>query len=463
SGCLSNPCFGGATCIDLPFNDMSGSGADSGSGTMSGDGSMSGSGDSSGKDSSGSSSGSGFSGWGSNDGIYGYSETDNAYSGSPSGLGSGGYVEIGMGSGDETATSRKRSFECKCPSGYSGPLCDKRNPPKTGCLSNPCFGGSTCIDLDQGISGSGSSSSSGNGFASGSDSSNLEGESGSGSGFRASGWGSEGGIYGFGLEEDDLPSAGSGSGGESWSSGDDVSGSGMASGEGSGLEPAFMCKCPPGFTGDLCENNVEPCKDNPCVHGICVPVNKSSPGYGESSGSGSGSGLGSGDLENVTYEEYGPDDLVTRKTENGFVDPLSRSNNKNGGHKESRKRAFVCVCDDGFKGLKCDKEDNWKSGSGSGSGSISGSGSGSGDVSGSGESEASGSGGFSGSGESGSGVTVVVASGSGDLSGSGESGSGESGSGVNVVDVSGSGDLSGSGESACLSNPCFGDATCIDI
>jgi hypothetical protein len=32
----------------------------------------------------------------------------------------------------------------------------------------------------------------------------------------------------------------------------------------------FRCECPPGFTGPLCQHNLNECESSPCVHGICV-------------------------------------------------------------------------------------------------------------------------------------------------------------------------------------------------
>lgn len=30
------------------------------------------------------------------------------------------------------------------------------------------------------------------------------------------------------------------------------------------------CECTPGFTGPLCQHNLNECESSPCVHGICV-------------------------------------------------------------------------------------------------------------------------------------------------------------------------------------------------
>lgn len=32
----------------------------------------------------------------------------------------------------------------------------------------------------------------------------------------------------------------------------------------------FRCECAPGFTGPLCQHNLNECESSPCVHGICV-------------------------------------------------------------------------------------------------------------------------------------------------------------------------------------------------
>lgn len=32
----------------------------------------------------------------------------------------------------------------------------------------------------------------------------------------------------------------------------------------------FRCECPQGFTGPLCQHNLNECESSPCVHGICV-------------------------------------------------------------------------------------------------------------------------------------------------------------------------------------------------
>lgn len=32
----------------------------------------------------------------------------------------------------------------------------------------------------------------------------------------------------------------------------------------------YRCDCAPGFTGPLCQHNLNECESSPCVHGICV-------------------------------------------------------------------------------------------------------------------------------------------------------------------------------------------------
>ena len=34
--------------------------------------------------------------------------------------------------------------------------------------------------------------------------------------------------------------------------------------------PGFRCQCPSGYTGSLCQHNIDNCKPNPCVNGgVC--------------------------------------------------------------------------------------------------------------------------------------------------------------------------------------------------
>ncbi|XP_071550303.1 protein crumbs isoform X2 [Panulirus ornatus] len=92
----------------------------------------------------------------------------------------------------------------------------------------------------------------------------------------------------------------------------------------------FICECIPGFTGDLCEININECESNPCVNGICYDdINTYScecwPGY-----QGQNCEIEINECELYTPCMYG-----------SCVDKVAD---------------YDCVCEDGFGGKNCSVE-----------------------------------------------------------------------------------------------------------
>lgn len=88
----------------------------------------------------------------------------------------------------------------------------------------------------------------------------------------------------------------------------------------------FRCECPQGFTGPLCQHNLNECESSPCVHGICVDQEDGfrcfcQPGF-------------SGDLCNFEYNECDSNPCV-----NGLcIDHIG---------------TYSCQCSKGYQGKQC--------------------------------------------------------------------------------------------------------------
>ena len=96
-------------------------------------------------------------------------------------------------------------------------------------------------------------------------------------------------------------------------------------------EALYKCLCDEGFTGNICESKIDPCKDNPCNHGICTTA---------------GSDFRCNCFQGFTGEECGTkiSPCLSRPCKYGAC--------------ISGNASFECLCDPGYTGVTCDQAIN---------------------------------------------------------------------------------------------------------